>query len=351
MLVLAGVLASVMINSRAELPRHPAAVLAPVVHIVEVRPGPVQVQLKSQGTVTSQREIKLISEVSGKVIWVAPQYLTGALVEAGMTLLKIDPIDYQVGVSDAAASLASAEFALAEATVLIKRAAVKEAEALVAAAKDRLRKAKIDLDRTDIVAPFNAVIDRRHVDIGQYIGTGTVMMDLLGSDIVEVRLPVLAADLPFLRFGPDDGGNWPTAVLSARFGELVDAWQARLVRVENRIDTSTRVFYLVAEVEQPYRRDDERRALTVGLFVEANIPGIIIDRAVRLPRSALHDDGTVFVVVEGELLQRRKVRLARVEDDSVILDRGLGAGDRVVVSRLGLMVDSMVVRISEDRRG
>jgi multidrug efflux pump subunit AcrA (membrane-fusion protein) len=167
-------------------------------------------------------------------------------------------------------------------------------------------------------------------------------MKLLGIDSVEVRLPVLPSDVPFLRYGESGNGSWPQAELIARFGSIEHSWQARLVRLEQRVDEQTRVFYLVAQVTAPYDNTRHPWPLSVGLFVEAQIEGNPIPMATRITRSALHDGNAVYVVEQGRM-HKRQVNLVRREQDSVIVEDGLSAGDQVILSRLDIMLDGMPV--------
>ncbi|WP_165954383.1 efflux RND transporter periplasmic adaptor subunit [Seongchinamella unica] len=332
-----------IISSRPELPRRESIEVVPLVEVVTVQPGPVAVTIESRGIVTPRRSIDLVSEVSGRVDWVDSGFLQGEAVSEGQLLLRIDPIDYEVALSTAEASLASAELALAEVKALVKKAAIAEAQAGVTAARDRLRQAKVDLANTEIRAPFNAVVDIKQVDVGQYVTAGSSLMKLLSTDVAEVRLPLLASDVPYVDYGQYDDGTWPQIMLTASFGNIKHSWRARLARLERRVDEETRVFFVVAQVDEPYSRSLHSHILALGLFVEASFAGIAIDDAVKIPRSALHQSSYVYLVENGSL-QRREVTLRRRESDSVIVS-GLEAGDLLVLTRLDLMVDGMPVRM------
>ena len=345
-IAIAVAIAAVMIRSRADLPRHDSVIPVPVVEVMIAQPGPVQVSVRTRGTVTPKRDIELVSEVSGRVVWVAPEFVAGGQVKQGAVLLRIDPIDYEVALSEARAAVASAKFSLAEVQVVVMRAAIEEAEARVLATKDKLRQAEIDLANTAIAAPFDAIIDVQRVDLGQYVPAGTAVMELLSTSTAEVRLPLLASDVSFVRHGQFPDGSWPQTTLTARFGNVEYAWQARLVRLEQRVDAQTRVFYLVAEIEAPYDSAVHGQPLSVGQFVEADVGGSEIAQATRIPRSALHNGEFVFVVQE-DSLQRRPVSLLRSERDTVIIGAGLSSGDQVVLSRLDLMVEGMSVSVAQ----
>jgi RND family efflux transporter MFP subunit len=346
-LLFAAAVAWLMVNSRSDLPRRERAALVPVVDVVTAQPGPVPITLRSRGTVTPQYNIELVSEVSGRVVWVAEAFEQGAQVQQGEPLLRIDPIDYEVALSEARAAVASAELSLAEVRVLEMRAAVNDAKATLAAARDRLRQAEVDLRNTEIVAPFDAIIDAKRVDYGQYVQGGSAVMTLLSTEKVQVRLPLLASDLPFIDDAPEGADLAHPVTLGATFGREQYQWQAQLVRIEKRVDEQTRVFHALAEVERPYDQSLHTRALSIGQFVEAEIAGTAVMNAVRLPRSALHGGETVFLV-QGDQLVRRAVTVARSDGTTVVVSAGLNAGDRVVVSRLDLMVEGMPVTVKAD---
>ena len=173
-----------------------------------------------------------------------------------------------------------------------------------------------------------------------YVQAGSALMRLLGTASVEVRLPLLASDVPHVRYGQLPDGSWPEAELTARFGDVTRSWPARLLRMEQRVDEQTRVFYLVAQVDAPYDTTRHPWPLSVGLFVEADIRGAEIPMATRIPRSALYDGDAVYVLEQGSM-RKRPVTVLRREQDSVIVGAGLAGGDQVILSRLDIMADGM----------
>lgn len=335
-------MAMAMINSRAELPHRESATEVPLVDVMTIEPTNLTIKIRSQGTVKAKQEIDLVSEVSGRVIAVAAEFVAGGQIAANTVLLQIDPIDYEVAIAEAQAALAAAQLRLSEVKVVLMRAAIDEAEAAVKAAKARLRQARADLDNTTITAPFDAIIDSKNVDLGQFVTTGLPMMRLLSTDIAEIRLPILASDIPFIRSTQSSDGHWPKVVFTALRGNTPLHWQGHIARLEQRIDKQTRVSHLVAEVKQPYNHDLHEHPFSVGMFVDAAIEGIEVASAIRIPRSTLHSGNLVYLVENG-LLARRKVEILRREQNSLIIQSGLERGDVLVLSRLNLMVEGTAV--------
>ncbi len=118
------------------------------------------------------------------------------------------------------------------------------------------------------------------------------------------------------------------------------------MRLEQRVDSQTRVFYLVAEVDQPYDERKHSRSLSTGLFVEALIRGDVVANATLIPRAALHGGSLVYLESEG-VLAKREVSLLRREPGVAIVGEGLSRGDRVILTRLDMMLEGMPVNVEQ----
>ncbi|CAA0078779.1 Multidrug resistance protein MdtA [Halioglobus japonicus] len=339
--VAAVLLAILMVGSREALETSEAVQLLPRVQAVEVALTEVPISIVAHGTVTSRYELELATEVTGRVVWAAPEFESGKLVSAGTVLLRIDPVSYRLALAQAKAALSSANMALADAKALKRQAAIAEGALNIEAARQRVVKAEQDLAYTEIKAPFNAVIDKKLVEFGQFISTGQPVMRLLSSDTARVTLPVTPAEAGFLQ-----SSIGAPVTLRAQIGEHEVQWEAQLARIEARVDTLTRVIPVVVEVDSPYDTGVHPRSLPLGLFVTATLPGQPVDSAVRLPSSVLHADDSVFVVSEN-VLRRKRVNIIHREGDTVVINGGLEPGDKVVTTRLELMFEGMKVELAD----
>ena len=336
-IVVAALLAKAMLGTREELQTKKVEVALPVVKTIEVEMTDVPVSIVAYGNAKPKHELELASEVTGRVVWVADNFEPGERVQAGEVLLKIDATDYRLALAEARAAIATANMALADAVALKRKAAEAEGKLNIEAARLRIAKAEQNLAYTEIRAPFNAVIDRQLVEFGQFVNTGQVAARLLSSDTVEVTLPLSAADAGFLDAQP----GTPVSI-SVEVGAQQRQWQGRVLRIESRVDSETRVIPVVVEVASPYDNSIHDHRLTLGLFVEVEIPGKPVSSAVRLPNSVLQPGDAVFVLVDN-VLQRRSVQIARREGDFVVLNGGLVDGDIVVVTSLDIMFEGMKV--------
>ena len=346
-------LAVLLVKQRAPLETKPAVRTLPVVEVIQAELQPMQLTVRSQGNVVARNEIQLTSEVSGAVSWVSDRFYVGQRVTQGERLLKIDPTDYRSALAERVASLREAELNLAEERARVRQAAedcalVSEepateltlrkpqlavAEARVEAARAKVQQAEKDLQRTGLYAPFNGIINQKRVDLGQFVTKGTVIASLLGTDAVEVRLPVPPSAFALIRSASE--GHTHRVELTEPGDSRSPVWHGVLSRIESQLDPVTRVHYVVVTVEDPYRLVGEQgEPLRVGTFVEARMEGIILPNGARIPRRAINGQQQAFIMDENNRLQLRQLEVAQFEADSAIVSAGLEQGDRVVLTKL-----------------
>lgn len=337
--------------------------VATTVRVLEVTPREVQLTVHSQGTVAPNTESELIPEVSGRVSWMSPSLVNGGTFVAGEPLLRLERRDYETALqrAEAAMNRAEAEYEHArfehqrleslEARQLASRSALETAlrtlriaEAARSEAQAGLAQARLDLERTEIRAPFTGLVRRESVDIGQFVGRGNAIATLYASADAEVRLPIADRQLAYLSLPVGIRGELPPdmqpqVTLSAEFAGQALTWRGHIVRTEAQIDTASRMVHVVARVDN----DQQAAPLAVGLFVTAEIQGLTAQDVVVLPRAALREGNRVLVVDGDDRLRFREVEPLRLYHDEVLVEHGLAPGERVCVSPLQTAVEGMPV--------
>jgi RND family efflux transporter MFP subunit len=346
----------------------------PVVEVRVAAPTAHALSVETQGTVRPLREIKLVSQVGGRVEEVSPRFAQGGFFAVDEPLVKVEDVDYQFLIARAESQVAAARQRLAEEqgralqakrewrdlgsaqgnALFLREPQLASAKAALRASDADLAAARLDLSRTSIAAPFNGRISEKFVDVGQYVALGTVIATIYDTDVAQVRLPltdqqVALLDLPLIYNNelPAEREGVPV-LLHARFANREWQWQGKVVRTDASIDESSRVVYAVVEVQKPFERQpgSERPPLSPGLFVSATITGRQLQQVVELPRSALRTDGTVMVVDTAQLAQPQPVHVLDSNADNVWV-QGLNAGARVIVRQPTLVVAGMQVTVRE----
>jgi RND family efflux transporter MFP subunit len=358
------VAALAIVKSKPEPQRQITEAPDPAVRVVEARAGSITLTVESQGTVRPRTESQLVAQVKGEIVEVSQNFAEGGFFERGDLLLRIDPRDFELAVSQAAAQLALTHLRLeqeqaqavvareeweslgeGEASALaLHEPQLAEARAAVKAAESSLELARLNLDRTEIRARYAGRVRSKHADLGQFVRDGFVLGSLFSIDHAEIRLPVAQDQLAYLDISLDgSASNSSKVMLSAKLGGDTVEWSARIVRTAGEIDPRSRMFSLIAQVEDPYGRNSENAVLPVGLFVNARIEGRLIEDVVTVPRSALREGGRVLVVEEGNRLRYRAVEVLRLQDDTVLISSGIKDGDLICISQLDAVVDGMRV--------
>jgi RND family efflux transporter MFP subunit len=346
---------------------------SPLVRTVRAQVGSVTLRVHTQGTVVPRTESDLVAEVSGRIIEVSPSLASGGFLEPDEILVTIDPSDYEIAVERAGASLARAESRLGLAQTAMRRqkslatrnvgspadletasSNAQVAEADVRDARAALRQAEHELERTRIRAPFAGRVRHKKVDVGQYVNRGTAVARFYAVDYAEVRLPIPDSDAAFLDLPIDYRGGQssapsPRVLLRASFAGRDYTWRGNIVRTEGELDPKTRMIHAVARVEDPYGRGDDpgRPPLAVGLFVQAEIRGRVLDDVVKLPRAALRGSDEIAVVDAAGRVDLRKVEVLRRDRHHVLIAAGIASQERVIAGPLAVAVDGMRVRVVE----
>jgi RND family efflux transporter MFP subunit len=222
----------------------------------------------------------------------------------------------------------------------------------LAADQADLQKARLNLKRTELKAPFDGRVSDESVDIGQYVSAGKTVATLFSTRAAEIVVPfddesLFWFDVP--GFTPGDGDGSLARVITRIAGRDL-SWSGKIVRAEGKLDERTRMVNVVVRVENPYAT---RPPLVAGLFVSVEIEGHTLENAAVIPRAALRENSMVWIVDEDGQLEFRKVVVARLETNHAILKSGLEDGDQVVTSGLKAVTDGMQVRIapsSEEQR-
>lgn len=365
-------LSALIVLTGPELEAKPPPSNAPLVRIKTAEAELVQLTSFTHGTVLPRTESELVPEVSGRIVEISPTMVSGGFFNKGDTLVKIDPLNYEVALEQALANQSSAESELdnaKRASARVQDLATRQsasqserddavnrvsiAEATLRDATARVARAERDLERTEIHAPYDGRVRSERIDIGQFVDRGASIASLYATDIAEVRLPIHDDELRFLQLPLAQSENpvQPAVVLRARFGGEMHSWEGKVVRTEGELDPKTRMINVIAQVASPYALVENRPPLAVGLFVEAEIIGKQVENVVILPRDALQQDDRVYVIDADNRLEFRDVTVLRMLDDEVYIASGIERGERVCLSSLDVAIEGMSVQPVNDVEG
>jgi RND family efflux transporter MFP subunit len=314
--------------------------------------------LETQGTVRAHHTTTLTAQVAGTVKTVGAGFEDGAFFEVGEVLLELDPADLLASLAGSESRLARAEASLAQEEARAKQARLnwedigykdepsplvlrvpqlKEAHANVSAAKADLDQAQRNLNRAKIRAPFAGRVKSRMVGLGQAVGGTTALGEIFATDYAEIRLPLSAAQLSFVKL-PTRDDDAPvnvtlTDALSTR--SVPHTWAAKIVRTEGALDEASRELFAIARIDDPFGLESGNPELRMGQPVRAAVEGVVLDDVFVLPRTALRGVNRVFLIERENLtIQRTAVEVLWSTADTLVVRDGFQEGDWLATSRL-----------------
>ncbi|MEM7699757.1 MAG: efflux RND transporter periplasmic adaptor subunit [Verrucomicrobiota bacterium] len=330
--------------------------------VIELQRQDFQTVIETQGEVRPLNEAILTAQVSGKVHAISESLHDGSFFDEGEVLLQIEKDDFETEVIAAEASLSRALAAFAQEETKSKQARLnwdelgydeepnelvlrlpqlREAEANVKAAQAGLERARRNLDRTEVRAPFAGRILTRLVSVGQTISSNTELAKMFSTSSVEVRLPIAARDLSFLRL-PESSQD-PSVSVELRDALNPDSaavWEAQIVGTEGALDPDSRELFAIARVRDPFSREVAPKPagppLRIGQPVVAAIPGRILPDVHVVPRHAVRELSFIYLVDPVSLtLNRREIDPIWSDQQHLVLaDLSLPDGALLATSKL-----------------
>jgi HlyD family secretion protein len=332
----------------AEKSTAPAQVASLTITTTKVATSQIARNVPATGSIFPWQEVIVGAEVGGyRVAGVLVD--VGTRVQKGQPLVKLSEDMLKADVATREAAVRSAEASEVNANAALRRGEqVASSGALSAADLDRLKAeaiaahARVESARVDqhtaelrlrygtVVAPDSGTITSRTVSVGQIAQAGQEMLRMLRQDRVEWRAEVPESQLSRIKPGQN-------VALTAADGSTL---KGKVRMVAPTIQTSNRTGIAYVDVTGGSARP--------GMFARGAIeagagPGLLVPIA-----SVVLQDGYsyVFVLKDGNVVERRRITQAGVHGDSLEVSEGIAAGDVIAVSGAGFLKDGDTVAIA-----
>ncbi|SEH25120.1 efflux RND transporter periplasmic adaptor subunit [Neorhizobium sp. DAR64861/K0K2] len=335
-------------------PAEAAAQPAVPVTVAAVQPKNVTTWQEFSGRLEAVDRVEVRPRVAGAILSV--HFREGGLVKEGDLLVSIDPEPYKAAVAQAEGQMASAQARLDYADTELERgktlasrntisqsdlsqrqSARAEAIANVQAARATLKSAQINLDYTQIRAPISGRAGRIEVTVGNLVAAGSasaVLTTLVSSspiyasfDAAEELVARTLAQVD-VKDGVPAIGDVPVEASTLASTTPV---RGKLQLIDNEVNAASGTIRVRAVFDNPGGR------LIPGQFVRVRMGEPKAEDRLLVSEKAIgtdQDKKFVLVVEAGDKVGYRQVQLGSVIDGQRIVEKGLSAGDRVVVSGL-----------------
>ncbi len=342
-----------------------------LVQTMKLEARTTRITVTAHGIVIPAREVILQPEVTGRVIRQHESLVPGGYIPMGEELIRIDPSDYDLTLEEKEAALEEAKFELAvekgrqvvasrewkllqgdlpgsdaNRSLVLRKPHLEKAEALVRKANNQIEKAKLDLSRTTVMAPFNVVVLNEMVEVGQLVDRGTAVCTLAGSDEFWVRVSLPIDKLRWIQL---PSGSLPGAkakvFLESGQGESVGR-EGRVIRLLSDLDTKGRMARILVSVPDPLglQNGEDKLPLLLGSYVRVEIDAGELDDVIEIPRSSLREGNCIWVVGRERQLEIRKAKILWSRKETLLLASDCIEDDEdLVVSGLRIALPKMNV--------
>ena len=371
-IVIALVLTFVLVKSRKTPKPHEAPHLGPLVEVGILTKADRQILISGTGSAQSRYEVSITPQIKGRVSEISPQMVAGGTFQKGELLFAIEEVDYQLAIAHAQANLAQAELELLRNEnladlarkewhslnsesdlepnpLVVYEPQLKSARALRDAAQANVKQAELNLQRTRVFAPFDCYVRSEQLEIGQFLNAGAPVATVAGIDQIEIVVPLPLEEIVWLqvpRKGTKQTGS--LAKVELQSGGRTFHWQGEITRSMGEIDPRNRMARIVVTVNDPFTEDTEKanllNDLLPGMFVNVQLLGEELSDIISVPRGAMHDNDTIWVIDDENRLHIREVDILRRERDEVLIRSGLEANEKIVLTNLSGAAEGMLLR-------
>lgn len=298
--------------------------------------------LRLVGTVETSDDVQLSAEVSGKVFMHVVS--EGQKVQKGQTILRIDDAKLSQEVARLEAVVAQSETTWKRVQTLYEEENIgSEIDYLNAKYaydqnKSALSSLSVDLENTEIIAPFTGVVETIFVEEGEMVAPGMPAIRLIGANqfVISAGVPARYANV-------------------VELGDRVDVWfdtqvqdtlAGTIVYVANSIDPSNRTFKI------DIRLPSGKTYYKVDMIANLRLNTLSLNQAVVVSEEFVYSKGEGYVMyVKGtnsegkDIALERKVELGPSFKTEVVINRGLAPGDEIITIGSAFLNDRVRINV------
>lgn len=337
----------------------------PIVVVDKPQKEDVQIFGEYVGRIRASQFVEIHARVEGFLEKM--MFEEGKKVSLNEPLFMINPDKYKARVEKAKAQLKKSEAQASKARRDVERlsplyelnaasqldldnavAALEDAEANIAMSKADLDQAEMELGYTLVRSPLSGYISERFVDVGTLVGPGqksklaaVVKSDTVLVDFKMTALDYLRAERRNVKFGErDTTRSWQPTVTVTLADDTEYPVKGVVDFADPLVDPKTGTFGVRAELPNPNRK------LLPGQFTKVKLLLDVRERSIVVPRKALSIEkggAFIYIIRRDNVAEKRFVQTGPEIGNNVVIERGLGETERVVIEGYHKLVPGVVV--------
>jgi len=340
LLILVVSIGVVLANNKAKIDKAAKPVKEnPVIPVkaYEVKVDSFNTSFTINGTTIPAKEVKIASEVQGKLIGLYIK--NGDEIGAGQVIAVLDASVYSVQLKSIEASIAKAQLDLNRYTKLIEmggatpmqaESAQLQINSLVAEKKQVLEQ----ISHMQIRAPFSGKVENVSVELGSFVTYGTALAQLIDNSSLKINVYLSEREAFKVKTGQQ---------VSISSVVLTSPKTGKITMISDKADASGK---FLAEITFDNKQNEKLKAGVIA-DVLFSIDGV--ETGLSIPASALlagTNDAKVYVVNGGKA-ELHKIKTGIVTSSKVEVVEGLKAGEQVIISGLLNLENGIAISINK----
>ena len=351
-----------------------------IVTLAPLEPQTKEMIIEAFGVVRPANEASLQAQISGRVESVHPALRIGGIIPAGEAAVQIEKADFEAAVSAAEAAVARARAALAleegrrkvaereaeiigeaapdleiDTTLALREPQLADAKAVLREAQSNLTTAQLNLQRTEIRFPFDALVLNEDADIGDFATVGAPLGAVADVSAFWLEVEIPQSTLQRLRSlaGPD--GRKPVARIfptgTTPSNRSVTSREATVISLSGSVSDQTRLGVALLEIKDPLSRLVENQkapSILLGSYVDVEIGAGAIDGVYETPVAALRENDKVAVRAKNGRLAIRDVEIIHRQASTALVRGDFESDDELIISRLTNAIPGTLLQTPEE---
>lgn len=326
-----------------------------------------KIELAANGVVEASRMLALKAEVQGRVVEINPKLQIGWKIKKDELLFQIEKLDFEsvlalkkselqqalleLEIEKGRQSLSKREWELIElknqASDQEKKLALREPQLNAALARLEAAKAEVALAgkkiaRTQVKAPFDAIVIHKNVELGSQVSAQETVLTLVADSPywVRVSLPYDKVKWLEVRSGEQSGSIADVGHLSQQ-----ENYKGEVLKVLPDLDPKLRMAQVLIEINMEEQKDMVSEPLLLNSYVRVLIKGKELQRVVAIAREHLKEGGYLYVLSSDNTLDIRKVESLADGREGLLILSGLKPQDQLITSRISAPVQGMKLSV------
>ncbi len=361
-----------LIKTKPTAKKRPPAKTETFIKVVKAKKTDTNITVTAIGTVVPSEQIALKPQVSGKVIAVNSELIPGGLLRKGEIAVEIDKSDYQIVKSIKENNLvkvkadleieygrqkvAKKEWNLLQkymkntdnetAYLALRKPQLKQKVSAIKIAEQELRQAKLNLIRTYVKVPFDAVVSEKNISVGTVVNTQTVLAKLTGikkfwiiASVPNAYLEQLGLKFSSKRF------NNKVFVYRLNENNGNNFRRGKIIKILSEVDEKGKMAKVLIEVEDPLSLNNKSKfPVLTGDTVRVVVEGKKLNDVYKIPVNLVYENNELFVYKDGKL-KITPVDIVWKDMKYVYVKSGIKENDLIVTTNIPVPVDGMNLKI------